>query len=44
MEIPELKQTFCINSNSVYFDKILYALDYILSNETPEIKVILLKT
>ena len=36
----ELKQTFCINSNSGYFDKIVYALDYILSNEIPEIKVI----
>jgi hypothetical protein len=40
MEIPELNETFCINTNSGYFDKIIYALDYILSNEIPELKVI----
>lgn len=39
MTQPELKHTFCINSNSNYFEKIGYTLQYILDNENPEIKI-----
>lgn len=40
MSIPELNCTFCVHNNNNYFDKIVFTLEYILSNSIPNINII----